>query len=679
MSEAGKARATLAQKLWTRHIAGRRAMQDACPESFDPEIWASWRRSRAYGVDPYNRDEFRVDPEAYDQALESNQELLEVATTYVKRLYRHIIGSNHIFQIVSADGFILKTITADRKILDMINAQGLSLLEGSVVTEEAIGTNSSGLCLHLKKAMEVRGAEHYQQGNHVFCCVSAPIFEKDAMIGCLTLMCPREDYQAFSSGLIRSVVEGIQTEIQLKETSREISLTNQLMNVILESQREGIVLMDQDFRIRYHNEQVIQYMHLEQKDIDGMHILELLDPETLPEQAKDLRRGFPQMPMIITNNVGRRCELTAQMVINESEDGGKVYSISIRPLKESYRLVNAVSGSTAAFTFSSMIRTSSVMEKAIDQGIHAAESDSTVLIQGESGTGKELMAQAIHNASSRAEGPFIALNCGAIPRELIASELFGYEPGAFTGASRQGSPGKFELADGGTIFLDEIGDMSFNLQVTLLRVLQNMEVYRLGGKRARKINVRVIAATNKDLMEAIRNHTFREDLFYRLNVLNISVPPLRARKEDIPALTYHFISMYSESLQKPISGVSDEAMRKLKAYSWPGNVRELENTIERAINFAATDRITSQDLPEPLIQEDAQAGPERSVSYAPAAAEEAPSEHGYPAKEYNELIGLLTEYHGNVKQIAMIKGIPLSTLYGKLTRYHLRAKDYKTL
>ena len=673
MSEIIKKSSASAQDLWDVHIAGHRKLGN-CPASFPKSIWESWQRSKEYGVDPYNIKDFKVDGAAYDHAIANNQELVDVTLPHIRSLYRYMVGSNYIFQLVSADGFILKTYTADRKILDLINAHGLSLLEGSIVTEQAIGTNSSGLCLHLKKPAEVRGEEHYQKGNHVFCCISAPIFDEGDLLGCLTLMCPKEDEQSFSGGLVRTVVEAIQSEIRLRKTSKEIALANQLMSAILKSQRDGILLVDQEFRVRYHNDQVIQYMRLEKHDIDGMYIRELVDMDTVPDVAKKARRGFAQMPMTVTNHVGKRCELTVQMVKSASLDGEEVFSISIRPLKESYSLINAVSGSHASFTFASMVRTSRVMERVVDQGIHAAESDSTVLIQGESGTGKELMAQAIHNASSRAGGPFIALNCGAIPRELIASELFGYEAGAFTGASRQGSPGKFELADGGTIFLDEIGDMSFNLQVTLLRVLQSMEVSRLGSKRTRKIDVRVIAATNMDLMESIRNHTFREDLFYRLNVLNISIPPLRARKEDIRALTEHFISMYSTSLQKSITGVTEEAMQYLQNYSWPGNVRELENTIERAINFASSDRITAQDLPEHMIRIE-QIRPFEPIP----VVEEPPVSRNYPTAEYRELVDLLTEYHGNVRRIADLKGIPLSTLYGKLTRYSLRAKDYKTL
>ncbi|WP_038818719.1 sigma-54 interaction domain-containing protein, partial [Pseudomonas syringae] len=204
------------------------------------------------------------------------------------------------------------------------------------------------------------------------------------------------------------------------------------------------------------------------------------------------------------------------------------------------------------------------------------------LILGESGTGKELFAQAIHNASDRSSGPFVAVNCGAIPRDLVQSELFGHVEGAFTGSAKGGSAGKFELADGGTIFLDEIGDMSFDAQVSLLRVLQEGEVTRVGAKSSRQVDVRIIAATHRNLSQAVAEGAFREDLYYRLNVLNLTVPPLRMRREDIALLAQHFLDRCARSLRKSVLGLSAQALELLVAYSWPGNVRELENSIERA-------------------------------------------------------------------------------------------------
>jgi two-component system response regulator AtoC len=224
-----------------------------------------------------------------------------------------------------------------------------------------------------------------------------------------------------------------------------------------------------------------------------------------------------------------------------------------------------------------------------------ADTPSTVLITGESGTGKELVAKALHEQSSRTTGPFIKINCAAIPKTLMESELFGYEKGAFTGATSS-KPGRFELADGGTLFLDEIGEIPVEMQVKLLRAIQESEFERVGGIKTIKVDVRLITATNRDLEQEIARGNFREDLFYRLNVVPLQVPPLRARKGDIPLLVGHIIKKFNERLKKTITGIADDALAALEAHGWPGNIRELENVLERTILFSKGDRIERADL-----------------------------------------------------------------------------------
>jgi len=251
-------------------------------------------------------------------------------------------------------------------------------------------------------------------------------------------------------------------------------------------------------------------------------------------------------------------------------------------LKQRYRLRN-------------VIGISDKMQEVFKTALKAAKSKATILLMGESGTGKELIARAIHFESDRAKGPFIAINCAAIPENLLEAELFGYEKGAFTGALVS-KPGKFELANGGTIFLDEIGDMSLALQAKLLRVIQEKVFERVGGTKPIKVDVRIIAATNKNLEEMVRQNTFREDLYYRLNVIPIFLPPLRERREDIPLLIDHFLKKFNEEYGKNL-GISEDAVRALINYSWPGNVRELENTIERLVVLTEGTEITFEDLP----------------------------------------------------------------------------------
>jgi DNA-binding NtrC family response regulator len=247
------------------------------------------------------------------------------------------------------------------------------------------------------------------------------------------------------------------------------------------------------------------------------------------------------------------------------------------------------------FKFEGIIGTAPKMQEVLRVAAAVATTDATVLLYGETGTGKEVLARSIHYQSHRADGPFVAINCGAIPETLLETELFGHEKGAFTSAVGS-RVGKFEAADGGTIFLDEIGDMSAAMQVKLLRVLQERSFERVGGNKVIRVNVRVVAATNKDLRQAIRNGAFREDLFYRLSVVPIELPPLRDRPDDIPVLAQHFLEKYRERYRKQIQGFSPQAVRKMRRYAWPGNVRELEFAVERAVILSRTPEIWAEDL-----------------------------------------------------------------------------------
>ena len=267
--------------------------------------------------------------------------------------------------------------------------------------------------------------------------------------------------------------------------------------------------------------------------------------------------------------------------------------LEVRRLHEENRQLREALGQR--YQFENIVANSPAMQEVLATVEQVAPTNSTVLLGGESGVGKDMIARAIHQHSRRVNGPFIKINCTAIPENLLESELFGYEKGAFTGAVAA-KPGKFELADKGTIFLDEIGDMPGSLQVKLLRVLQEREFERLGGTKTIKVDVRVVAATNQDLRAALEQGTFREDLYYRLNVVPISIPPLRVHKQDIPYLVDHFITRFAESSGKTIGGITPEAMKLLVDFHWPGNVRELENIIERAVVMASGPRIETGDI-----------------------------------------------------------------------------------
>jgi DNA-binding NtrC family response regulator len=314
-----------------------------------------------------------------------------------------------------------------------------------------------------------------------------------------------------------------------------------------------------------------------------------------------------------------------------------------------------------------IIGNSAAMVEVYKTVARVAQTRSTVLVLGESGTGKELVARAIHQHSPRARRAFMAIDCGALPESLLESELFGYVRGAFTGAVVD-RKGLFEEADGATCFLDEIGDISATVQSKLLRVLQEGEVRRIGSQKWAKVDVRVIAATNKDLAALVRAGAFREDLYYRLNVVSVRLPPLRERADDIPALAHHFLHRYSGEMEKPITGMSDEAVRVLRAYHWPGNIRELENAVERAVTLSSHRVITADDLPlevrrRPAVQDASQIAATLSGMFADAPTLEEVK------KRY--IWHVLQNNRGNLSRAAVILDVDRRSLYRMMDRYKI--------
>ena len=311
------------------------------------------------------------------------------------------------------------------------------------------------------------------------------------------------------------------------------------------------------------------------------------------------------------------------------------------------------------FEFKDMVSKSPKMEALFQLARMAAKSSSTVLILGESGTGKELLARAIHAESPRRDGSFVGVSCVALTETLLESELFGYEKGAFTGAVG-GARGKFEIAAGGTLFLDEMGDISLKLQLDLLRVLDAREFRRVGGSQLIKVDARIIAATNRDLKKLVESGTFREDLYYRLNVIPVTLPPLRERKEDIPLLAEHFLAQFGTEMRKPLEAVSAEALEILMAHDWPGNVRELRNVLERGAVLARGPIITPLELE--LVQPASAASPLGSAEPADSLKD----------VERKHIISTLRQHRWNITRSAKALGIDRVTLYSKIKRYQIR-------
>ncbi|MEW6366544.1 MAG: sigma-54 dependent transcriptional regulator [Acidobacteriota bacterium] len=328
------------------------------------------------------------------------------------------------------------------------------------------------------------------------------------------------------------------------------------------------------------------------------------------------------------------------------------------------------------FDNAGMLGTSAVMRDLFRDALQAAASDSTILITGESGTGKELLARAIHLNSPRRDAPFIPVSCAAVPENLVEAEFFGFKKGAFTGAVMD-KRGKFEEADGGTVFLDEIGDIPPSLQVKLLRLLQEREIQKIGEAKPRKVDVRILAATNRDLAKLVAENVFREDLFYRLAVIPLCVQPLRYRRDDIPALVDHFLRRSCERLGRPLIAIEPDAMRLLEAYRWPGNVRELENNMERLVVMNRTGRVAAEDLAE-QIREPAAAAPRPVSPGAPRGALPfaLPAE-GLPFEELERsvLLAALEKHDWNQSQAARYLGLTRNTLLYRMQKFGLKKRQ----
>ena len=394
---------------------------------------------------------------------------------------------------------------------------------------------------------------------------------------------------------IHEMAQMLVSKIREKEFIEQIKKVNGLIETTLDSINDGIITFDYHGIITHVNGVACQLLKMDKRVLVGNHIEKIVTGINIVEFIRD-GNVIQHQEYIFPGTVPIHCLISVKPIYSEKNITGAVFSLS--DIRDIRTVVNTMTGMQGNATFEAIIGDSNEIVEVKQQALAVAKSDSSILIQGDSGTGKEVFARAIHSASSRGKGSFVAVNCAAIPEMLLESELFGYEQGAFTGARKGGKPGKFELAEGGTIFLDEIGDMPLHLQAKLLRVLQERRVERLGGTTSIPLNVRIIAATNQDLETKIRANEFRRDLFYRLNVIPLYIPPLQERKKDIAVLSKYFLVNYNQKLNKEISGFLPDTLELLSNYAWPGNVRELENAIEYAVNIETGLFIKPSSLPK---------------------------------------------------------------------------------
>ena len=533
-----------------------------------PLVLESWKRCLPFLGTKLAKKRTCLEQSALTHVMQQNRELLACAIPVIEYLNTILGSSSTVVLLTSGDGVLLHKHVGTKS-----RAAAALLSLGMLMGEEYEGTTSTALCLREQSVVELFGAEHLIREEEDLCCISAPIFGgKRRMLGVLTIALPLELYHLHTSGMVLMAAKDISDQHHLHDL-----LSDQ--EAILEQVDTGIVVLDKNGGIKAANCTGRSMLHLSPPPAPLGNINDVLGSAESLLMMIQSRKNIRDRECFfnLTDGGSLQCMLSAAPIPN---DKGMV--LFLHEASKAQRLAAHSVGAKAIYTFSSIIGESPSLQKAIELSKVASHSNITTLILGESGTGKELFAHAIHNASARKNAPFVVVNCGALPRDLIQSELFGYDPGAFTGAQKQGKPGKFELAEGGTIFLDEIGDMPLEAQINLLRVIQNKEVSRIGGKFSRPIDVRIIAATNKRLQQSVRDGSFREDLFYRLSVLTIDVPPLRERQQDVMLLAESFLRAGVQAIHKPCRGFSAEVAEIFSRYPWPGNVRELFNLLERA-------------------------------------------------------------------------------------------------
>ena len=471
--------------------------------------------------------------------------MLEAAQDYLVYLYEDILQREGMVLLSDVEGVIL------------FSAGNAGTYDAPAVgtdwSEKAIGTNGVGTCVFLRQPIEIFAEEHYRYIRHALYCSGAPIYGPTGhLLGCLNVSGTSESVHTHTLGMVISLAKAIEKQFRVNQITEENQKIIRQQSEILNFITDAVLIIDQAGNVTHINDQGLRFFAIAEKDILNQPIKSLI-PDI------ELQNFFVSQMMVydmeINLSLPRKnlsCRVSSA-ITRDNLGNPESLILTFKDFKRINYLVNKVTGSVARYSFDKMIGNSSAFQKVKHQGLIAASTNANVLISGESGTGKDLMAQAIHQASSRAHMPFVPINCGALPRGLVESELFGYEGGSFTGSKKEGNPGKFELADGGTIFLDEIGEMPLEVQVTLLRVIEDKMVTRIGGTKSKQIDVRVIAATNKNLEAEVFNKNFREDLYYRLNVFTINMPPLRERGEDLELLIDNILHRFKKTNRQRLS------------------------------------------------------------------------------------------------------------------------------
>ena len=621
-------------------------------------IHESWRRCQESNVNPYTtRVNTVLDGKALGELLERNAELIEISRPFMQNLYGFVRGSGFVVALFDEHGYLLEVI-GDADVVERIRKG--NFVPGACWSEEEAGTNGCGTVLKMDRPVQVFATEHYCVNSHKWTCSGAPIHDPDGdLIGVIDMTGPYLNANPHTLGMAAAAAYAIENDMRVRKALSECRIADGYQRTVLASIPEALIAIDTLYRITMVNENAEKIIGLGSaglagrglRDVMGEHNAALFNlirhNATLTDiEARIVMRDGHAVDYTLTCNPIRtedRRAIGRLIILNE--------------IKRARTLVTRMIGAKAKLAFEDVCGVNAAFLETVNQAKRVSQSNSNVLLLGESGTGKDIFAQAIHNESGRSAGPYVAINCAAIPRDLIASELFGYSEGAFTGSRRGGNQGKFELADGGTIFLDEIAEMPLELQAALLRVIEDKSITRIGGSRVTPVDVRIIAATNKNLKEEVRKGRFREDLYYRFNVFTIHMVPLRDRPEDIPLLVDGFVRKLCDTMGKKLVRVDGRVLEKFMGYAWPGNVRELQNVVERMMNIVHTDELTVDLIPSEILH-----GPSRA---------ELPTRAESPRDVERRILEKMVRAGIPKQEIARRMQMARSTLYRKLEKYNL--------
>ncbi|AMR03079.1 sigma-54-dependent Fis family transcriptional regulator [Bacillus thuringiensis] len=588
-------------------------------------ISESWYRCKQANVNPHmNKGQKILSSNIFQDQKKKSEIFLDIALPQIQNMRKTIDELQMMALLIDPDGYVL-SLSGNKQTLK--RAKHINFIEGVKWTEAAVGTNAIGTALEIEEAIMISGTEHYSVVSHSWSCAAAPIHNDDGkLIGVLDFSCPIEFSHPYMLGMVTSIAHAIERECSIRVHQNELHLIHRFLDVI-----------DSD-------EQVVICNH---RDV-------------IVSASKSVRErvtNWSRMKLEELVHHGLETKLEIPVYSNERMIGKCMY------LKENKQM-NTYSTFTfiKGITFPGVTGTSKAFQHTLEEIKLVSPTDASVYVCGETGVGKEYVARAIHENSPRKDGPFIAVNCGSLPKELMESELFGYAEGAFTGARRQGYKGKFEQANGGTLFLDEIGEVPPEMQVALLRVLQERTITPIGSSKLVPVNIRIITATHKDLLRLVEEGKFRQDLYYRLHVYPLYVPSLIERKEDIPYFIQHFCEQKNWNVVFPKS-----IYNQFLQHTWPGNIRELVNVLERIYILSQGREICEKQVAF-LLQ--TMMGNQQQLELQVETKTEQ-TLHFREKIQRDSMIEALQKTNGNVSLAAKLLNVPRSTFYKRMQKYKL--------